>query len=397
MIKNLFKLATATIIGQIATLVLMSTLFKMGYKDDIANFALLIAFLAIITPISTLRLDIAFIVDIDKKPITDYVIIAILFTLLIIMPSLFYLAEILSSKYIEDIRLVPAFSFLIMCNLGVLFSQAYLNRSGEFGKISTLYVVQPLIQCGSAITLAMLQVNNLLIYSLILSQLCICMLTLSWGFKSFSFSNLEIFTTLKKNWRYPILSAPGAVMNGYQMGLPIIYATQYFSPSNVAVYYLLQKFISSPMGILSNAAYNISTHELLGKSKLQTLRYLLGYCGFMIFIILLSVFFFYVIPESTVSAILEIDYANKYVVMIFTISIIIRSIASPLSAVIPICGAIHIEFIWKLIAFILTYFCLFEFAVISSFNDFLFVISILDILLYSALILLSVYSIYTRD
>jgi hypothetical protein len=209
--------------------------------------------------------------------------------------------------------------------------------------------------------------------------------------------DLEILTTLKKNWRYPILSVPGAVMNGYQMGLPIIYATQFFAPSTIAAYYLLQKFISSPMGILSNAAYNISTHDLLSKSKQETIRYVLGYCGFMTCIIIISIFFFYLLPNSLISQILGIDEINKYLVMIFTISIIIRSIASPLSAVIPICGAIHIEFIWKLLALILTYFCLYKFYEISSFNDFIFIISIVDIILYLLLIFLSLYSIHRRD
>ena len=139
LIKTLFKLASATIVGQIATLILMSVLFKLGFKNEIANFALLVTFLAIITPISTLRLDIAFIVDMDRKSITNYVAIAILFSSLIIVPVLIFWGETFSSEFIKDTQIVPIFSILIMCNMGVLFCQAYWNRSGKFDKL--FYIV----------------------------------------------------------------------------------------------------------------------------------------------------------------------------------------------------------------------------------------------------------------
>lgn len=397
MIKNLFKLASATIVGQVATLILMSVLFKFGLKDEIANFALFMAILAIVTPISTMRLDIAFLVNKKNSGIANYLLNALVFSCLIIIPIMIIFKDEVSAFYNTDVQMIPVFAILIVSNVGVLFSHAFLNRNGEFKKLSILFAAQPLVQCGAASIFIIFEISNLLIYSLILSQLSICILTLGWGVRKISYQDLEVIQTLKKNWRYPILSSPGAVMNSYQLALPIIYATQHFPPSSIAVYYLLQKFISSPLGILSNAAYNISIHDLLEKSKFQAIKYILKYCVIMVILILLCLVIFSIIPEEIFFLILEIDVIGKNTIMLFTISIIIRSIASPLSAIIPICGAIHIEFIWKLLALIVTYSCFYHFIHLENFNSFLYVIAVLDISLYSLLIMLSIYSVSVYD
>ena len=68
---------------------------------------------------------------------------------------------------------------------------------------------------------------------------------------------VDIKSTLKMFSSYPLISMPMAILNGYYHLVPIIFLTTFYSATEVAVFFLVHRFIGSPTALLGSSLSNV--------------------------------------------------------------------------------------------------------------------------------------------
>ena len=182
-------------------------------------------------------------------------------------------------------------------------------------------------------------------------------------------------------------------MNALQASLPIFYLSHYYSASFLAFYFLILKLIASPLGVLSNAVFSVSARDIADNksdSKKMTKTLLISFywlsfiafcSGAFIVLIVISFDIFFLLTGNILAS-------QPYLIIALLPSILIKFIISPLTSCIPATNNIHLEAVWKLPAFFITFGVLHFISGEVSEIKFLIILSITDILLYAFYLLL---------
>ena len=282
-------------------------------------------------------------------------------------------------------------NLIVVQNVIILFFQSDLNKSGKFKLLSYTYLMQPVLQIFSAFALLKLDIANFLVISFTISQLLVIIFLY---FKEFRCLNLYIKCVEVKNvfikfWKFPIISSPSALLNGYQQSLPILFLTVNFHPKYVAIFYLLNKIIAAPAGVISNAAYNNIIYDLKKINSTSVIIYFFNFLFVILLFSIVAVFIVLLTPMSYINYLLDTSSLSKISICLFVFSIFIRTAASSISAVIPLSGYIQYEFYWKSLSLLITYLFLEFFLSDVTFDTFIIYFSLIDITLYFSYALLS--------
>ena len=175
---------------------------------------------------------------------------------------------------------------------------------------------------------------------------------------------------------------PMAILNGYYHLVPIIFLTTFYSATEVAVFFLVHRFIGSPTAILGSSLSNVLLKDfsVMGRrGRLATFNTCTLLLAFLAFVGMTFLFF---VPERFYPLLFGKIEVDRQIFLLLSASIFIRFVVSPLTMVLPAIGRVGLEAVWKLPSFlILAVFVIFV-CDRSNFTLFVFQYVSLDIALY---------------
>lgn len=182
--------------------------------------------------------------------------------------------------------------------------------------------------------------------------------------------------------RYPLVNAPGSIVNSVYLSAFLFYSKSAFDSVLVGYYSLINRYVGAPLGMLAVSISQVFLQEL---SHAEYPRLVGLFFKITITNILIAIFFFLALLFS-VDALVPYLLGESWIgvedyVLLFSASICVRFVVSPLSSVLTHQNNLHYGFAWQVLSLtvILVLFLLNE---IDDYWRFSTIYVIIDIALY---------------
>ena len=386
-LRGVGSLTIGTLLSQAINLLTIVFLTRYGSEQAIFLLALFTANLAALAPFVSLRFEIAYVVAETNSDKLAFLVVSFCLSILTAAALFFlYISNILPIQEFKGISLVSFAVFIIALILNnlMLFGAAGLNSQSEYKRMAAVLIIQSVL-CLIATIASISWVGDLgAILGLTFSYIAACLIYFKFGAIShFTMPTLvDIKSTLKMFSSYPLISMPMAILNGYYHLVPIIFLTTFYSATEVAVFFLVHRFIGSPTAILGSSLSNVLLKDfsVMGRrGRLATFNTCTLLLAFLAFVGMTFLFF---VPERFYPLLFGKIEVDRQIFLLLSASIFIRFVVSPLTMVLPAIGRVGLEAVWKLPSFlILVVFVIFV-CDRSNFTLFVFQYVSLDIALY---------------
>lgn len=374
---------------------MLTLLFLTRYAsaEAISLLALISANVSALAPLISLRFEVAYVVTDEIDDQISFVLISSLVSFLV---SLFLCAAFFFDLLpIQDLSGVTATSFLvficvIILNNLTLFGVANLNSQSAYNRMAIIMVLQALVYLAATITFSLSLGNIGAILGLLISYFVACLFYFSLGsvrllpFPPFA----TIWFVFRRFSAYPLISMPVGLLNGYYQVLPIIFLTSFFSASETAFFFLAQRFIASPLGIVSSSVSNVLLKDFSDMKYEARVKTFDSYAIFLCIIASLAFLFFAALPQKVYEFLFGVSEIDKSVFLLMCVCFLVRFSISPLTTILPAVGQIRLEAVWKLPSFLILLGFLIFLADRINFQNFILQFVILDVSLYLAYALL---------
>lgn len=392
-LKNVMTLMTGTTIAQALPIIISPILTRLYTPEEFGLLALFIALASLVNVISTGRYELAIIQPKDDEDVNSLtqlsmicsvIISLVLFILILIFSD--NIANTLGNFAIKKWLWLIPFSVLLF---GVYQSLNYWNnRYKAYVDISKAKVQQSVANVTSNLVLSPLQESAVgLISGYVVGQV-IAVIKLTKKiltdvpnfFKKIDFSRSKKLAVEYRN--FPLLSAPGALLNSASLQMPVFFLTKFFDLTTVGFFNFVYRIIGSPLALISGALSQVllqhvataESNEIYSFIKSTAVKLFVISLPFVVIIFFFGeVIFSFVFGEAWAIA------GSYSKILIFSIAI--RFIVSPLSMVLALNQNVKIAFIWQVLSFIsvLTILNIFKELNVSVF---LYAFVIQDVLVY---------------
>lgn len=390
-------LSMGTVCAQGINFITLFYLTRYSTVDALNLLALLTANISGLAPFLSFRYEVAVVVIKAKIDRFRLALFSLLFSLCIAMLSICLI--LFQSDFIfETLGIANSsiliFLFAILVNNINTFGVALLNSEARYIAMAFAQLIQAVTCLVATIIFIEIFNENAAILGLALSYFCLAsyyIICLRHEIR-YELSIKSVYLTAKHNWRYPMISMPMAVVNGYHQALPVLFIAKYFSATEVALYYIIQRYVGSPLGIISNAISNISLKDFSDRASGQLLNTFLIYLGFMFFIGSTALFVISILPISIVHFMVGNEDLTHSLLIALAIPIIVKSMVAPLSSVLPATNRLSYEAYWKLPAFLTSLIVLSFLISTSNFYEFIVQYALIESVLYLSYALLCFYT-----
>lgn len=282
---------SGTAISQIIAIIISPLLTRVYSPADFGIFALYISTLTLLTIIATGKYELA--INLPKKNQNAHLLVfltvclSLSFSLLLMIIIFFFHKDIILLLDKPDLNqwiyLLPVSVILS----GIYISmQLWLSRQKRFQEMSTVVIIQSSITSLLSLFLGYIGMGY---GGLILSSLAASILSTTILLKKI-ISNIPLFSLLKmlslakKYIKFPKYSIIADFFNNFSHQLPIFFLPFLFELSTGGLYFLAQRIIKVPLGLLSNsigevfrqaASQEYIRHQNCRIIYLQTLRKLI--------------------------------------------------------------------------------------------------------------------------
>lgn len=379
-------------VGQIVVLFATPILARIYSPADFGVYAAMVATTGVVATIASLRFDSALpaVPEDDVNP---------LFHIAIILPlAVSIIAILLVKAFFFDFKLfsgateVP-FTLLVLTTAFVGAAnvcQGYCVRNGEFTRIALVKFSQPVLFALSAL-FTIVGLNAAYLISWASSFLLIL-----WGCR-FAFSRVDLKRSLgavKNARKYPVLSAPLAILDTLSLALPVFYIVSAYGPENAGNYTQVQRLIGAPLILLGLAItqvfYKYAGDLYRSGKKIEPLMWQV--VSFLLCAaLLLFVITYHIGPEILILLLGEGWRTDADFLFLCLAPITLRMVFSPVSSVFLISNRMGLGSIWQSIYFVSTVGCI-ELATQSKlkFDSYLFLLCCVELFAYILYFLLSV-------
>jgi len=261
-LRGVGSLSIGIVLSQAINLLTIVFLARYGSEQAIFLLALFTANLAALAPFVSLRFEIAYVVAETNADKLAFLVVSFFLSILTAAALCFvYISNVLPIQEFESISLASFVVFIIALVLNnlMLFGAAGLNSQSEYKRMAGILIIQSVL-CLIATIASISWIGDLgAILGLTFSYFVSCLIYFKFGAIShFTMPTLvEIKSTLKLFSSYPLISMPMAILNGYYHLVPIIFLTNFYSATEVAVFFLVHRFIGSPTAILGYSLSNV--------------------------------------------------------------------------------------------------------------------------------------------
>jgi O-antigen/teichoic acid export membrane protein len=382
---------SGTVAAQMLPILFAPVLTRMYTPEHFGVLGIYIATTSIFGVIASLRFELAIVqcsTKGDALKLTNLSILISVFISLFLLLLIYVFEDTIQQLFKGEIDgwvfLIP----LSVLSIGVFQSLLYLNnRQAKFSLIAKSKIVQSLVNILFCLGFYFIDSNPTgLILGHILGQITLAiMLARSWGFgtilKINRFSLNRYYFLLKKNKRFPLISAPGALLDTASLQAPVLFINQYYSVLLAGFYNFIYRIMGAPFALTSSAIaqvflQKVATERGVALSQIKSILKV-SLIPSILFVAVINLFgeqLFYVIFGKSWAE------AGVYAGII-VFSIVIRFTVSPLSMVMALKRNLKLGFCWQLSYFISILLVIY-FMVEKPFKDFLYVFVTVDVVLY---------------
>jgi O-antigen/teichoic acid export membrane protein len=263
-LKAVLQVTSGTVIGQLLILVTLPVITRLYAPEAFGLFGVFNAITGILLVISSLRFELAIPMASNDRNAEQIFSLAILFsviTAITVLISALFFSELLSKwlnteSFDQLIWLMPV--ALVTGGIFKAFNYMYVWRAG-YKKISQSKVVQSLVFVLSQVAFGLAGLSAIgLALGLILGQLGGAI----WLGRGISLLNifgvllkspLRTVSLIRKNKNYAKYDVAAAFINAISQHIPSLLLAMLFSPKLAGLYYLAERLLSVPAGVLGRA------------------------------------------------------------------------------------------------------------------------------------------------
>lgn len=349
-------IAAAGIAGGQGIVVLATPVLARIYSPaEFGEYGALVAVAGVIATVSALRFDVAIpaVSDDEVMPLFQVALIAP-----IVVCSIFgVIAAFVPSEILVRVGMPAALLWgvlvvaLLQCSLAVC--QAMLLRQGEFFRGAILRVVQPLV----FVAIAVMYTSSLffalvsgwviaIVTALIVARIKSPVIT--WR------QTLEVF---RGAWRYPLISAPMALLDTLSLALPLLFIVDAFGNQAAGNYSQMQRLIAAPlllMGVATSQVFFKHAGDKFRRGEaveplLRRVVALLAVSGALLAAAI------WLVGEPLMHLLLGDAWrTDTRFILLVSVPVLIRVTVSPVSSVFLITNRVGLGAFWQLGYFMLT-------------------------------------------
>jgi O-antigen/teichoic acid export membrane protein len=392
-VRKVSTLSAGMLMAQAINFLTLLFLTRHASAEAIALLALLNANVSALAPLISLRFEVAYVVSAEVDEQISFLLMSSFVSFLV--SFILFVVYFWGLLPIQDLSGVTAPSFIvficvIILNNLTLFGVANLNSQSAYNRMAIILVLQALVYLAATMTFSLSLGDIGAILGLLISYFVACLFYFSLGsvrllpFPSFAI----IWSVFRRFSAYPLISMPTGLLNGYYQVLPILFLTTFFSASETAFFFLAQRFIASPLGIVSSSVSNILLKDFSDMKYGERVKTFNRYAIFLCIIASLAFLFFAALPQSVYAFLFGVSEIDKSVIILLSMCFLVRFSISPLTTILPAVGQIRLEAVWKLPSFLILLVFLIFGADRINFQNFILQFVILDVSLYLAYALL---------
>ena len=272
-INNLLAVLSGTAIAQAIPLLFYPLIARYYTPFDFGIYGIYLVFISIISPVTSLRYDIAILIPADNKDGLNLLALSIILSFLICI--IFYMFLIFSRNIILDffgmeslrswIFLLPIHILFVSSNF-ILF--AWATREQWFKLIGLLKIIQATVSTLLNIYFGYYNYGFIgLILSVFLGQLCIFLILCGEFYFNermhlSSISARQMVGQAKKYIKFPKINTVHSIFNSISLNFPVIILNMYFNSSYVGYYTFCNKVILTPLQLFSSSLSQVFNQRI---------------------------------------------------------------------------------------------------------------------------------------
>lgn len=399
------KLTSAAGFGQLLTIILSPLITRIYEPIQFSQLAIFLTLVTIFNPLFSGKYEFGLInakkkIECNSLLVLSIQLIAlstiILWILLLILPS--EIKELLKLNSLGILQyLVP---LATACQAIFNCIKYWLFRYQNFSKLSISILINSISKALLSISLGILILrSNGLIIASIFSVFLTCIFLINFVKFDIKFNEFfqfkNTFANAKKYRKYPLFNALPSLLDNLIFEMPVFLIAIFYTESNLADYAIISRVFSLPLAYCTSSFSNIilsySSKKIReNKHVYEDIKKILIFVSIFMGSITLIMMVFSPTLIPTIFG--EKWRETSLFFRILLPSIFIRELASSLSTTIVSNNRSELLGIWQLTAFVFTSITLFYFARILNFTGIIFVISILNTILYSFYIAITLYA-----
>lgn len=341
--------------GQLVVLVATPFLTRIYSPAEFGVYAAMVAFAGIIATVASLRFDVAIpaVQDGDVKPLF-HIAFALTFLVSVGVVAVLGLLSACVDVVAEMVAVPLPWVAVIAALLGATnVCQAQFTRRGDFLWVAALKVLQPVMFASVALT-AVVGLSGALLVSWLLVLFCAL-----WGCRHvFSAFDLgQSWAAVRNACKYPLLSAPMALLDTASLALPLLFIVAAFGNESAGNYSQVQRLLAAPLILLGIAAaqvfYKHAGDLHRGGRAVEPLlwRLVLTLLGLAILLVITTC----LIGEPVMRLLLGEGWRTDLLFLLLAIApMVFRMVVSPVSSVFLITDRLGLGSIWQASYFVVT-------------------------------------------
>lgn len=402
-LKNVVTLMTGTLIGQLLIIMTLPLITRIYTPEQFGVYSNLVAIISIFGVVTTLRYDIAMAITEKKEERNNLLFLSLILNITI---STFILIIIsILSIFFNVFSLVEViYIFVSVFILGLVqILTSYNSSLGNFKKISFTKFSQSLVQVLVQL-IGVLTKNNIIFLFLgyLLGRSNGLFILYNASKKSVErkdFSRSKALNLFKKYKTYPIYGLPSSLLNAFSSNIIVILTLFIFGGYYAGLYGFIIRMTSAPLQLISksynNALFKLAHENNIGKfKKIYILTSIFIFSFFLIIIFIYSnveINLFQIFFGERWKGVDEI-FMPLLILTAFQYSII------PVTELLTILNKQKIRLLWDTIKIILTVgLFIYTFYNKITFGTFIYIFSIISIILYIVLHIMIVKVLYNSD
>lgn len=241
--------------GQLVVLTATPFLARIYSPTEFGQYAALVASAGLIATIASLRFDAALpaVPDEDVKPLF-HVALALAFVVSVgVVAGIGTMAASIEAFAQMVVAPLPCIAGIAALLGAANVCQAWFIRAGKFKWVAALKMLQPVFFTAVAF-MAFIGLNGALATSWLLVLLCAL-----WGCR-LAFSSFDIrqsWVAVRSARKYPLLSAPMALLDTASLALPLLFIVASFGNDSAGNYSQVQRLLAAPLILLGIAAAQV--------------------------------------------------------------------------------------------------------------------------------------------
>lgn len=392
--KNIGKNFIGSLISNLILVVTIPFIAKIYNISVIGEFAYFYGFVSVFSVLATLRLDLALMNTFGNRvrvKLFNLIFTVVLsFTLISIIVISFL---ILSKVFTSNIKLLLFLPFLIFSSSIYRVIIMNLVFNAKFGFLMWILIINSGVLVLSQILLGLYYPD---VHMLAASYLIAFLAVFFTFLKFFTFRKvigilkltyiIQSVYLLKDNIRYIKYNLPGDLINSITIQVPYLLGNIFFNSSQIGAYYLADKILRSPVGLISDVLGKnfMSSYNVFKMSKKLTTMFTLNFY----FILLDTSLFFALFLKVLIPVVLPVFFDSSWQPAVSIILELIPMYSAiflsvPIIAVLAQIGKNHVDFLFQILLFLTFVFSFWLGNFRDSFHTSIFTLSCLTLSLYT--------------